>query len=202
MKHLSLKFALFGALFFLPVVISGCFGCNCGDGDSYYKVSGIVGRIVANTGTNYSQTPMDLKINLTMNVNFYANASKIYGGAGLYAFCNSTCDCVPFEGNLGSKERVKSLTVVSNHNFNDTYPAGTDLSPLLRLDTQNVYGANGNATRIKVSDFLMSIPQPPKVTDILFFENPTQDKKHIFTIRYELDNGEVYTYTTPEITFQ
>ncbi len=125
------------------------------------------------------------------------------GGASLYA----TPPCACYDGEKGSKEKIKDIVITSNKNYTDTYQAGSNLSPLMSIEGMYYpYNPNQQDTLLyskqKVNEYISKKTIIPILFSLLFDSPPTQDKKHIFTIRYELDNGEVYTYTTPEITFQ
>jgi hypothetical protein len=203
MKHLSLKFALFGALFFAPVIISGCRGDYCDkEPETYYDIKGLKGSVlIADKELNIlPNTPYahdGIVIRAYAELDFIVNIPQVKGGANLYAFQYPVCNKA---GIKGAKEKFKDITIKSNTNFRDGYNAGTDLNPLFSIEasTQKL------ESKRKLLDFLSSNSemQAPRMFSLFFDLPPTQDKKHIFTIRYELDNGEVYTYTTPEITFQ
>jgi hypothetical protein len=202
MKHLSLKFALFVTLFFLPVIISGCWGCNCKPSpETYFDVKGLIGGLYDRNQT--SRIPIgggiykvsDFYIGLFADMTYYGSLPTLCGGAGLQA-----CDCEYNAGAKGSKELVKNITIVSNQDFATDYPAGTNIANYVRLSAY--YQHIDSLYEIKIEDFLAKNLTAPPNMEIIFTQPSLNNKKHIFTIRYELDNGEVYTYTTPEITFQ
>ena len=143
-----------------------------------------------------------IRIGMQASVEYYAQniqkKCKALGGTFLYA--TKPCDC--YDGTKGAKEKVKILTIKSNAMYMNNYSAGIDLAPLISIIGTGLYLDNELQIPQKVESFLSKDYFTPIGFNLFFDLPPTQDKKHIFTIRYELDNGEVYTYTTPEITFQ
>jgi hypothetical protein len=222
MKHLSLKFALFGALFFLPVVISGCgdcpagifggCGCDCDkEPETFYDIQAIYGNILSHEGTLKPNTAYkfdSLQISIGSQVAYVATLKMppMKGGAGLWA--TPPCDCWEKYGAKGTKEKVKNLSIISSRDYTNALPKGTNLATVMSIfgDYETKQGGyryyQTSIPKQKITDFVNTNPASPQGFNLFFDSPPTQDKKHIFTIRYELDNGEVYTYTTPEITFQ
>lgn len=207
MKHLSLKFVLFSALFFAPVVISGCWFCNCKDipvpPETYYDTQGVDGIVNFTNGGSISQPHFANEVFLRLSgfMRYYTSLPclpKQKGGASLLA-----CSCNEYknDGKKGTTEYVRKISIVSNANYKTGYESGVDLVPLMRITTMYPHLAT-TQEKMKLSDFLQTNPQAPKTFFLFFDASPQNSLKHIFTIRYELDNGEVYNYTTPEITFQ
>lgn len=202
------------SLFFAPTVLSGCFWgirCDCDkEPKTYYDVVGIeVAYPLSPRGFNLNQAYKfdSLQIGVKHTLNYVTTLPpKVLGGASLLA--TKPCDCWDNYGAKGAKEKVKSISIVSQSNYLTSLSAGTDLSSIISIVTNyehnfgtTIYYANAT-NKQKLQNFLSTFPFAPTSFNLLFDLPPTSSKKHIFTIRYELDNGEVYTYTTPEITFQ
>jgi hypothetical protein len=203
MKLISLKFALFSALFFAPVVISGCF-CNCREvvTPEFYETTGLAGSVqYLNNTTNTSHFANDVVLSFTPQIRYYASAPCLQnkGGASVLA-CK--CSIIDNEGVKGTPEKVKSIQITSNADFKNGYSSGIDLSPLMLVSADYHPAQIPQIDKRKLADFILTTPYAPKSFKLFFDASPNANKKHIFTMRYELDNGEVYTYTTPEITFQ
>ncbi len=203
MKHLSLKFTLFIGLFFLPVVFSGCFNCNCGKStpppETFYDTIGLSGKVTCTNSTwcYYSSTSLDILPQMRYYVAVPDTPKSICSGS-LYA-----CSCNEYDnyGRKGTSEKVVGIQITSNKEFKTGYPAGKNLAELM-LILPHYYQANQSFNRVAIDSFLASTPFAPYRFELFFNTAPDTLQAHIFTIRYQLNNGEIHTYATSEITFQ
>ncbi|TAE20014.1 MAG: hypothetical protein EAZ95_00245 [Bacteroidetes bacterium] len=113
------------------------------------------------------------------------------------------CSCDEYDnyGRKGTSEKVVDIQIKSNREFKTGYPAGKNLADLM-LIRPYYYIGNQSSDKLAIDSFLSTTPFAPYRFELFFNVAPDTFQSHIFTIRYQLNNGEVYTYTTPEITFQ
>jgi hypothetical protein len=117
-----------------------------------------------------------------------------FGGASLLA-------CSPPKEYTTSQEQVDSLTIKSNADFDIGWQAGKNLDSLVHINYSESYEESGAYRKTSLRTYLLSNRNAPIIFELSFIKSPSIQKKHIFTIYYKQKNGEIYTYTTPEITF-
>lgn len=110
------------------------------------------------------------------------------------------CDPLP-NGHEGSKEKVSTIRITSNQDFNTEYPAGTDLAELFLIKKMGLYNSWSEDVAVNLRTYSNAQPSPEMAYTLWLAKPPVSSKKHIFTIIYEQTNGDKYTVTTNEITF-
>ncbi|TAE71007.1 MAG: hypothetical protein EAZ85_11075 [Bacteroidetes bacterium] len=173
--------------------------CGCGrveTSTSFFKVKGLKGNVnpyIVGTQANIN----NLSINLSVEYDFYSKLHSNYNGAFLMA-------CSPGQNPTLSKEKLTNLTIKSNAKFSSNFDANVNLSNTVQIYTiDSVEGSNSSMGSFfsNIPSYLQTNPTSPFQLKLRFNEAPTTDKIHIFTISYEESNGNIYTFTTPEITF-
>ncbi len=211
MKTIKILFLAFCASIF-PILVAGCCRDSCCGEDltsyPYYKVTGWDSKIVrldSTTTNGYTNTseieifPIDslfyykAGITLSSHVSYY---STILAGFGSLM----ACDPVP-SGYNGAKERITSLTIVSNASFDNSHPAGSNLADILKIRIKNYIRAELNE-RQELNAYLSSSPQPAQFYTLLFTKAPELGKKHTFTITYKQSDGQEFINTTNELIFK
>ncbi len=207
MKKSIFRLILMGFIYLLPVIFSGCCiggGSCCGNqrvADSFFRVIGMNGKIY--DGTNiYDATQtasniasFSIKIESVLEKYSKIKEQKTFSSGMLYA-------CSPGYNSIVSKDKIKKISVTSNKIFNNSLNIGVDLSSIFLID----FNIDLNSGVIRSSP-LGSYPSTidnntaPTMFNLRLTSFPSMDKKHIFTIKYEQENGVNYTYVTPEITF-
>jgi hypothetical protein len=116
------------------------------------------------------------------------------------------CDRPPC-GYAGSEEKIASVQITSNADYETGLPAGVNLATVFQIcakkttdySSQNFYKAEDYQS---LETYLASSPSAFYEAYLRIKKTPTLSKKHIFTITYTQTNGEIYTTQTPEIAFQ
>jgi hypothetical protein len=205
---------LFLAIFIsvMPVLVAGC--CDsascCGEDLNplpYYKITGWQSAIVqvdtvTNGGySNITETQVTdsipfykAGIQLSAQVNFYARVFS--AGSSLLA-----CSPVP-NGEKGAKETITSFQIVSASDFDATHPAGSDLKDILTVRIKSYVASLPPDSAPKLDDYIAGKPNPAMFYTLLFTKGPTASKKHVFTLNYSQSDGQRFTVTTPQLTFQ
>ena len=136
--------------------------------------------------------------------------------------------CSPKEpGSDGSKEIIKTIKITSNNAFSTELPAGADLGKKFNFysyDNSNTGNIESlpNLTMIKPNDNfnyysyqsiiipleVINNPTTPNINKkaagvcaLKLNEAPITSKSHIFTIEYEHQDGEKFTFITQNISF-
>ena len=131
------------------------------------------------------------------------------------------CDPLP-EGFSGSKEWIKGIKITSNNAFSIDFPAGADLakkfwlyeysyflpSSLISIamaTPQTNFEYYKNAISITPVDEINKMRTNTQYTKAFralgVNDSPTASKSHIFTIEYEHQGGEKFTFITQIINF-
>ncbi|MDJ1502327.1 DUF5034 domain-containing protein [Xanthocytophaga agilis] len=209
-RILSLTFLISVA----PLFLTGCCWfstCGCGDNFSqkYFKVNGwkATNVLIDSTVTNgYPYVRLDslsktasyaynkVGINLEVKAEYYS-AISINSYGTLMA-----CDPLP-NGHEGSKEKISTIQIISNQDFDTEHPAGTDLADLFLIKKMGFYNSWSEDVAVNLRTYSNGQPSPELAYTLWLAKPPVSSKKHIFTITYEQTNGDKYTVTTRELTF-
>lgn len=196
----------------VPVLVTGC--CDsascCGEDLNplpYYKITGwqsAIVRVDTVTSGGYSNiTETEITdsiayykagIRLSAQVNFYA---RVFSGESSLMACSP----VP-NGEKGSKETIASFQIVSASDFDAAHPAGSDLKDILTVRIKSYVDSNPPDSAPKLDEYIASKPNPAMFYTLLFTKGPTASKKHVFTLNYSQSDGQRFTVTTPQLTFQ
>ncbi|MEM6766038.1 MAG: hypothetical protein AAF824_10310 [Bacteroidota bacterium] len=117
-------------------------------------------------------------------------------GLSLFPTAYAAIDCDYGWGGL--KFPISSVSITSNQDFNDDYPAGTELSPLFLLDTYT-YEAPGSE-RIKPLGEVN--PQELIPSELILYEIPTASKAHILKIEITRTKGDTLIAFSPTLSWE
>ena len=112
----------------------------------------------------------------------------------------------PEAGQNGSKEKLDTLYIITNNDFNEKFSAGDTINEIVEIHSGNVsffndlqrfkplmfYFYMNNKENIVEEDFCLKMNQEPTFKDL----------RHSFTLIYKLQNGEVYTAKTETVKFE
>ncbi len=208
-----LLLALFVSL--SPVLLAGCChynscGCNVEESRPFYRVTGWETKFVqvdtatTNGYTNVLETEVfdtlpiaynKIGIKLLATVTYYSEAS--FAGFGSLM----ACDPLP-NGYDGSKEKISSLIITSDRDFDTTHPTGTNLADLLQVRRGEYYEPIVDTTVRALPTYLAGTPNLAMFYTLLFNKTPYSGKKHIFTLVYKQSDGQTHTIITKELTFK
>ncbi|GAA4372871.1 hypothetical protein GCM10023186_02810 [Hymenobacter koreensis] len=136
---------------------------------------------------NESVSRPNLLLAMSLPVRYYSSAPA-RGGNRAYA-------CSPLEpGQLGTDERVDSLTIRSRFDYDAQHPAGSSLNDLVALD----YLPSGLI--LEPNRIAEANGQPLKQLNFRLRRAPTASGPQQFRVRLRLTNGEVYTAETVSFT--
>jgi|SRR5690554_4049460 len=130
-------------------------------------------------GINYVDT--EYLSNTNMNFNF---------GNNLYAAID--CD----KGYGGDKYPLTRIKITSDSNFNDNFPANSELNEIISIRGIN---SDGNYVLGKVSDF---IPSEINLGYMFLSIRPENNENQKITIEIEKSNGEILSATSEQISWE
>jgi len=94
---------------------------------------------------------------------------------------NSAFACSP--GVLKTDERIKSILITSDKDFDATHPSGTDLSELFDIvvydDANNI-----NNEKFKLKDYISTKPSVPNTMILILNSSPALSQNFEFTLNY------------------
>ena len=108
------------------------------------------------------------------------------------AYATSVCE----KGYDGEKYLKSSISVTSDSDFSDLYPAGSDLGAIIKI-----FGTSPDGHRVQkyINEFL---PQDTELGFMTIEARPEIDNSHILTIVIEKSNGEILSAVSPEIVWE
>ncbi len=213
MKYLSLK-VVFIVLFilFLPSFLTQCcMNSCCGEKNNSKPFFNTIGTTaisyradtVRNTPEVYNQQPIHHRNYfcwLRAEVEYYSMQKVLPTNFGQSLMA---CDFIP---SRSSEEKIASIQVFSNADYDNALPAGSDLSTIFQISASlrsETSGLSFSSQDYKaLSAFLATSPHAFYDACLRLSKAPTVSKKHTFRIEYTQTNGERYTIQTPEIIFQ
>ncbi len=206
------KRTLLGLFIMINIVIS-CVGdeLNCPPSKPFFKINSIKSNNLVQTDTVYgyyeSVALMDtikqdnFFISVNASTEYYAKHSSINLGATLFAI---DCDDYNGNGNAGTKEGIKNITIITLNDYNLTYKANDTITERSFFNAYSGYRVDFNEF-INHSDFI--IQNQTSITEesfnIKIFETIGQtNQKARFKIILELTNGDVFETATDEIVLK
>lgn len=114
-------------------------------------------------------------------------------------------DC-PVPGQGGSREKLDTLYLVTNNDFNEHFSAGDTINEIVESKGGNVRHYQ-DLQRFNPLIFYFFIENKEYIVEDVFSlrinQEPTfKDLSHSFKIIYKLENGEVYTAQTEKVRFE
>lgn len=208
MKKIKLHLILISFAYLFPMIFSSCsliFGGCDGTPPSqrYFRTTGLNGKVYVDNSVYTNQvlnSSTFIEVRSVVELYGYQKNDNHFSSGMLYA-------CSPIVLPIYGKEKVKKISVTSNKSFSNTLSIGNDLSSVFRISYRVNYDYNSGLTfsfdnTMNLVDYpLTTQNQIPAYFHLSFLEFPTTDKNHIFTIKYEQEDGVIYTYTTPEMIF-
>lgn len=202
------------SLSLLPLFFTGCCWfetCGCGNSISerYFKVRGwasanvLIDSTVNNGYVNVSLDSLTkmgafpyyrIGINLKVIGEYYSYTS-LYNYGSLMA-----CDPKP-NGYDGSKEKITSIQIISNNDFDTEHPAGANLADVFHIKEMDWYNSWSTSPALDLQTYVDSNPSPGMYYILWLKKAPTSVHKHTFSIIYEQTDGKKYIVTANEISF-
>lgn len=133
------------------------------------------------------ESPVWNRVSFTLKATYQVYSAQRPSEWNLSLFAQAQA-CSPADPT--GKQRVTKLSIKSAHNFNDAYPAGTELLPLFRKI--------GNDTTA-LSSLLIGYPAPIDL-ELKLSEAP-QFSLQNFLIQVDLDDGTSYSMTSGDLYF-
>lgn len=184
-------------------IIPGCnsdLGCDCSSVKKFFDIQGITSSFEYQNGTiSDTYQWQDLVGKIIYDTEYYGdlnldNEKPLYGFSLIPTA--SACSCPP-DGWSGSEEGLDSVIITTIHDYNATYPAGSEINAITEYYTfetgdYEVYEdfASRNTQAVFEQLHIYKLTQAPATTGTPFQLN----------IRLLLDNGEEYNVTTQEVT--
>ncbi|WP_147320795.1 hypothetical protein [Hymenobacter lapidiphilus] len=184
------------------ISIQGCDRDECGCGrieGNYFDIKGISADNFKKRGTCCSDRVSsgqevkleDYSLIVRYSVSYFSRQTHQNHQAPFSLISQAyACTCRT-NGGLGSKEKLKSFTVVTLNNFDAQHQANDTINDLLTISTASgafdlSTGIKTDTTSIKQTDYSLLLKKKP-VADFAA------------RISVELQNGEVYTSTTESV---
>ena len=105
-----------------------------------------------------------------------------------------------------TNEKVAGISITALSDFSDDYLSGSSLNEVFDVtyNDYDLYATDSNNQTIayNLDEFVDLNPNGGLLTQLKLNSSPTLNMNHQFEIRYELEGGETYTITTPEIVFE
>lgn len=177
---------------FFTLNLAAFLSCNCPD-PTYYDYSGIELKVF--------NDKLSIKDSLVFGVQ-YKGTEYLVERSIRFDFSNkmyAAVDCTG-EGELGEKYPLTKISIKSNADFNEQFPAGTNLNSII--------GARGGVSKVdgryvdrygKISDFM---PHDINLGYMYISSQPTKSKTHVFTIEIEKSNGSILTATSKPVVWE
>jgi len=161
--------------------------CECPP-EKYYDYTSLI--VSAYDPVIEQSERMSIEINIGDKYYLASNANQSRFANSAYA--TSTCE----KGYAGEKYPLIGISVTSDSDFNDEFPAGSELSSIVK-----VYGTDSNGTYGEgyLNQFTIENTNP----GFYFLDlRPDADPIHIFTVTFEKSNGEFVSVEVPPITWE
>ncbi len=174
--------------------------CDCPTVNQYFDIGGLDVLLSEENGIDNSAAYRwsDLLGTLDYDVTYYGNLKKkkkhtFFTSISLIPTA-SACSCL-WNGYAGSEEGIESLTFKTIFDYNVDYPAGSDISDIIRLNlnsgnyesVDNFITENNTIIFNEFSQFKLE-------------EAPTANSVFQLEIEMTLTNGETHSILTDEIT--
>lgn len=211
-KSIYLVLILFIGFNFNNCVSSDDYDCNCGTTEEYFDINGLtLSQLKLDADTNqYEILNTDdvipfseyAFISLEFLVDYIANINST---KSKFNFSFSTiptayaCSCLEPGYNGAKDEGIKSLNIITLHDYNDNYKANDNINEIMAFSEYiNLMDSKSYEEFIAMNSdnvlFRNSFIKPT--------EAPTSGVILEFKIIIELSNGEIYEATTPKITIE
>lgn len=126
-----------------------------------------------------------------LNIEYLSSRSTQFDfGNNLHAF--TSCD----KGYGGEKYPLSRIKITSDSDFNDAYPAQSELNEIVTIRGTN---ANGEYVLGHLNDF---DPSDLNIGYMWISDRPTLDSNHHLTIEIEKSNGDVLSATSMQIIWE
>lgn len=115
-------------------------------------------------------------------------------------FSQAYADCVPQR--ISMANFIDSVYITSNNDYISAFPAGTDLASIFTVRQFNE-DVGFLAESVRIPEFLEQ-NRAIRGTSFEIYRpavQPTSSNEHIFTITVEHLNGQLYSFSTPNIIF-
>lgn len=158
--------------------------------DAFYGIM----RAEALPGDTIGVTSNAYAIWITASANYYGAVRPDWGGT-IWA-------CSPSEpGYEGSKERVKTLIVTSNADFDAAHPPDSNLNEFFNIVPESPTSYFKDSEE-DLNTWLITSPMPAQQFLLRLKENVQPETLlHQFQIYYEHEDGEIFEFTLPYVHF-
>jgi hypothetical protein len=190
-------------LYLIAHLLSCCSGCICENECSYTELASIEVSNLDNAG----QTPIE-PISDTLDALSFMLEIKFHGKAPVQSCSNVLQQCLRSLSNPAlamkcsgpvflSPDTLRMITIQSTADFNENYPAGSDLSALFEAEYESAFDSNV-FFRYETFDSTAYWP-PQRFARYYLFSTPDEIQTHRFIVTATLKNGVLFSDTTSSI---
>lgn len=188
------------SFFLLGIILESC----CGDVEDYYKRDNIfyyhiaVNDSLANDMLDIKNTDkvtIDSNQIYIINIGYSNTFYSLNNNLGLFNK-SFTYQCSE-PGYKGSKTKLEYFSIVSNNDWNDTFPAGSNLAPMFKWHLNSAHEAWYN-----LDTYIEKNINTYRDWNFYINQQPNIDKTHRFTITATESDGRILKTVTSLITFK
>lgn len=187
---------------FIIQIVGSCCGCaGCEEAlTNHYSFKSVAVTHLDNSGAKpiASSGPV-LKYAYGVGVTIEREQLAMISDVPRYSFFQSAyaCDCVGNE--YIPKDTLSTFKIFTVNDFDDTHPAGSDVSDYYRISNLNAYTQLDHYVDMYGFDTLYGPSQLQSTLEILLMTPPTLNTTHQFRIELVLTDGRVMEQMTTPI---